>query len=208
MPPTYGATTSIVGVYAISGTEPGGKPEPPGKATITRVGSGQPEVYRLVEEVGGTSVEAICLRRGSLVGCGWSSGRPLGVALYDPTSEGFVGAVLVEGTAAPARERLLADPATPGQLRIDGVRPGGDAYAGTFTVSEGPAGVIRALRAVPGEIQLGFGLRDGGSLVFGLNHEGSCGVVEYRVEGAGVLEGHWIDPLRASQVGTERLTRL
>ncbi len=207
VPPNYAVATSIVGAYLVSGTEPGGAPEPAGKATITRVGSG--EVYRLAEVVGTTNVEAICLRRDTLLGCGWSSGRPVGVAVYDLGSNGFEGTTLYPGATSPSVERLHGDPTALGDFKLQGVRPSGEAYDGIVTMIAGTAGVHRGIWSISGGFfAVGFGLRDGSSLVFGLNGEGSCGVVEYRIHPTGVLEGRWVDPLRGADVGTERLTRL
>ena len=210
VPPPYNAAP-LGGSYTVTGTEPDGKEAPPGIATIVHLGGGR---YRMTEEIAGSTYVAACLRAHDVFACGWGlSGRAHGIAIYERTSDGMFGTWWEDAEAAVGHERLVGGAADlSGYFTIaKGERPDGSAYTG-YVTSDLFAGVyhlaFHSQSAGPSQ-RYGFGLREGDLLTVGFNATSTCGVVTYRILGAGTaLTGRWVDPSRPNGTGTETLTRI
>jgi hypothetical protein len=211
VPPPYaggGAETSIEGTYSVEGTEPGGNPEPGGTATIVHLDGPR---YEMSETINGATYHATCLRRASVLGCGWGRQDVMrGIAVY-------TGGAVLEGewweSGAPGlgREVLVGGDAVNGGTWT--ILEGRDATAGaasyTGTAISRANGLIQTWSwTVSSTTWYGWGVRLGGVVAVGFNLVGTCGVVVYEVRpGGGRLEGVWVDPGRPNALGTEILVR-
>lgn len=203
VPPTYLPASDLVGLYAFHGTEPGGSPESPGIARITRLGT---NVYLLVEESadGHLASVARCLRDGDLLACGWSSGptSDAGAAILRRGPGGaFEGMLLPVGSLVAERVRTTSAPPSVALEVVDGGIP---RLVGAAVLTSGGRGVYvgvkppargTALQFEPDVLTIGFG---GGTKM--------VGTVTFRIHGR-TLVGKWVDVSRDG-VGTEVLERL
>ena len=83
-PRTSEGAADISGVYRVTGTNPDGQPY---RGTLTIEAQG--EVYRLVWEVGSTSIEGVGLLRGTVFSAGWDCGVVTYQVLEDGRLEGI-----------------------------------------------------------------------------------------------------------------------
>ncbi|MEO7097650.1 MAG: hypothetical protein ABI175_30590, partial [Polyangiales bacterium] len=135
---------------------------------------------------------------------------PLGVAIYEQTTDGMTGTWWEGGEDAVGHERLVGGAADlSGYFTIaKGARPDGSAYTG-YATSDLLDPVFRFALHTANSHRFGFGLREGTLLTVGFNATATCGVVTYRILATGAaLTGRWIDPSRPSTTGTETLTRI
>jgi hypothetical protein len=208
VPPPYNGG-NLGGTYAVTGTEPDGKVAPPGTAIITRVDADR---YRMTETISGATYDAVCLRARDVFTCGWGGGgRPLGVGIYERTSDGMTGTWWEGGDVPVGRERLVGGGSDlSGYFTIaKGERPDGTAYTG-YATNDLLGGIFRLAFHTGNSHRFGFGLREGDLLTVGWNSSATCGVVTYRILGSAgsALSGRWIDPSRPNATGTETLTRI
>jgi hypothetical protein len=212
VPPPYAggvAEPSIEGSFSVEGTEPGGNPEPGGTANLVRVGGPR---YEMTETINGATYAATCLRRGSILGCGW--GRldvSRGIVVYSGGSSVLEGEWWESGAAALGHEVLAGGDAVNGGTWtiVEGrdATSGSVAYTGA-AVSHANGLIQEWTWTVNATTWYGWGVRLGGVVAVGFNLARTCGVVLYEIRpGGGRLEGVWVDPGRPTALGTEILVR-
>lgn len=190
-----GDDVAIEGTFKVNGVSADGA-EYTGTSSIKKIGG---QMFKANWNLG-KKFEGVCFRDGSILSCGWSTKKDLGVVAYLIKDNGDLDGVWFEEQNTTIGKEYLVGGGSNllGNYTIKtGETPQKKTYSGTVKVGFHNGVYTFDWNFGGGKKLSGLGLRDGDVLSVGFNDTGNYGVLQYDIKGGAgkktMLVGRWVE---------------